>query len=103
MQTKYFELCECNLILQEKVWSVNYAFPNIYLLTSKPPGADIIVTAPPVSHSCHPCQSPHECPPGDGGLQMGVYYVCSSCSSQSVLFHFIFMCTCAYAFAVNQE
>ena len=99
-----------------KVLPVKYAFPNTQWLPSKPPwGLTVLWKHFPVLYSCPPpCQSPQECPPGDGALRMEVSYVCSSCSSQNVLFNLICVCVCVcvcvlnacvcvYVFAANQE
>ena len=79
-----------------KVLPVKYAFPNTQWLPSKPPwGLTVLWKHFPVLYSCPPpCQSPQECPPGDGALRMEVSYVCSSCSSQNVLFNLICVCVC---------
>lgn len=63
------------------------------VLTSKPPWLTLWQQLP-LPYSCHLCQSHHECPPGDSGLQMAVYHDRSPYSSQSVLFYF--MCVCVY-------
>ena len=101
-----------------KVLPVKYAFPNTQWLPSKPLwGLTVLWKHFPVLYSCPPpCQSPPECPPGDGALRMEVSYVCSSCSSQNILFNLICLCVCVcvcvcvlnvcvcvYVFAANQE